>query len=105
MSAHPWLHTHLDSLLGGSRQDELSSSPIALIYNQATGLGTYRDKTAYTTVNTAFKPLDVYTLSALYHGHDLAARIVDVVPEEELRLPFEVTVQGNEKAEKLLKEA
>jgi hypothetical protein len=67
-------------------------------------MGTGRDKSVYTQYNPSFQPLDVFTLSALYHGHDLAARVVEVVPDEELRLEFCVEIPGNEKAEKLVKE-
>lgn len=105
MSTDPHLVTRFDQLLlSGARRDSLSSTVGSGWVNQATGMGTARDKTIYTTYSTTFSPLDVYVLSALYHGHDLAARIVDVIPEEALRLPFTVTVPGNEKADKLLVE-
>ena len=57
--------------------------------NPVTGLGTARDKTTY---NTFLGPryLSDLELANLYHGSDLAARMVDVVPDEMLREGFEI---------------
>jgi len=57
--------------------------------NRATGYGTTRDKTTYTEFR-GYQPIDLITLSNLYHGYDMAQRVVDVVPGEEFRLPFVV---------------
>jgi phage-related protein (TIGR01555 family) len=84
-SARPWLQTRLDSLLNTTGQE-------VGFYNSATGMGTSRDKTSYTTYGT-YQTLDTQTLAGLYHGHDLSARVVDVIPDEELRLPFRVEVE------------
>ncbi len=59
--------------------------------NNLTGYGTSRDKTIYTYFS-GFQPTDLGTLSNLYHGCDLAARVVDVIADEEFRLPFRITV-------------
>lgn len=100
----PNLTTHLDCLLGARnpRFDALSDVTGTGFYNKITGLGTARDKTEYTQFSTIFRPLDTQTLAALYHGHDLSARIVDVVPDEGLRLPYHVEVEGDSKAEALI---
>lgn len=55
--------------------------------NAITGFGTDRDKTSYGYV-TRNRFLSDEELSALYHGDDLAARMVDLVPEEMLRDGF-----------------
>jgi len=52
--------------------------------NGYTGFGTTRDKTTYTNIAGMFDLTD-QALDYLYHGDDLAARIVDTVPEEMLR--------------------
>lgn len=62
--------------------------------NEATGYGTARDKTTYTTFK-GYQPIDLVTLSNLYHGHAMSARVVDIVPEEEFRLPFVVYTTDN----------
>lgn len=59
--------------------------------NNATGYGTSRDKTTYTQFR-GYQPIDLITLSNLYHGYDMAARVCNIVPDEEFRLPFEVFV-------------
>jgi uncharacterized protein len=59
--------------------------------NPVTGFGTSRDKTTY----NRFAPtslMNVEELSAIYHGEDLAARIIDIVPDEMLREGFSVDV-------------
>jgi len=65
--------------------------PIGGWQNPVTGFGTSSDKTAY----NRFAPtalMNVEELSAIYHGEDLAARIIDIVPEEMLREGFSVDV-------------
>jgi phage-related protein (TIGR01555 family) len=57
--------------------------------NSQTGLGTTRDKTYYNVFSPARTLMDG-ELSALYHGDDLAARMVDVVPDEMLREGFQL---------------
>jgi phage-related protein (TIGR01555 family) len=64
--------------------------------NDVTGQGTSRDKTAY----NYFSPGRVLTdgeISGLYHDNDVAARMVDIVPDEMLREGFTVDV-GDAKA-------
>ena len=57
--------------------------------NTVTGFGTERDKTVYTTY--AGSPvLTDQQLSNIYHGDDLAARMVDIVPDELMREGFNV---------------
>ena len=59
--------------------------------NEVTGQGTTRDKTAYTAFSLPLRLTDV-ELANLYHGDDLAARMVDIVPDEMLREGFKVDV-------------
>jgi phage-related protein (TIGR01555 family) len=59
--------------------------------NDVTGFGTGDDKTTYTRFLGA-QLLSQQELSNLYHGDDLAARMVDVVPDEMLREGFAVDV-------------
>jgi hypothetical protein len=59
--------------------------------NDVTGFGTARDKTTY-TVFGGYQILQPQQASSLYHGDDLAARIVDIVPDEMLREGFDVDV-------------
>lgn len=61
--------------------------------NELTGFGTALDKTTYGSYRS-FGRLDDITLSALYHENDVAARMVDVVPEEMLREGFDLEL-GN----------
>jgi uncharacterized protein len=62
--------------------------------NNVTGFGTGRDKTSYTAfLGPSF--LGDEELSNLYHGDDLAARMVDIVPDEMLREGFHVEL-GND---------
>jgi phage-related protein (TIGR01555 family) len=63
--------------------------------NPLTGFGTLRDKTTY----SEFLPLRALSdqqLSSLYHGDDMAARMVDVVPQEMLREGFVVETQDQD---------
>lgn len=55
--------------------------------NEVTGFGTERDKSTYGKV-VAQGSLSDPTISALYHGDDMAARMVDIVPDEMLREGF-----------------
>jgi phage-related protein (TIGR01555 family) len=64
--------------------------------NPLTGLGTDRDKTAYSQFIGDRLLMDG-ELSAIYHGSDLAGRMVDIVPDEMLREGFTVDV-GDPKA-------
>jgi len=61
--------------------------------NPVTGFGTTRDKTTYGLILPS-RLLTDEELSALYHHDDMAARMVDVVPQEMMREPFDVEV-GN----------
>lgn len=55
--------------------------------NLATGFGSSRDKSTYGQVLQS-RLLTDQQLSALYHSDDMAARMVDIVPQEMLREPF-----------------
>lgn len=57
--------------------------------NDVTGFGTTRDKTTYGYV-LPNRILTDEELSALYHHDDMAARMVDVVPQEMLREGFQI---------------
>lgn len=57
--------------------------------NDITGFGTSRDKTTYTCFG-GYTILQPQQAANLYHGDDLAARMVDIVPDEMLREGFEV---------------
>lgn len=89
--------THLDSILDGN--------PTTLAPNQwanaLTGYGTNRDKTTYGFFS-GYQPTDLLTLSSLFHGSDLAARVVEAQPEEELRRDFCVKT-GDDKVDVELK--
>lgn len=70
--------------------------------NEVTGFGTARDKTSY----SSFLPprlLRDQELAALYCGSDIAARMVDIYPQEMLREPFEVSV-GDPRTDALVAE-
>lgn len=58
-------------------------------YNGVTGFGTSRDKTTYGTA-VAAPPLTVQELEALYNHNDMAARIVDIVPDDVYSMGFSV---------------
>jgi len=57
--------------------------------NEFTGFSTWRDKTTYGKFAPSGRLSDS-ELSALYHGDDIAARIVDAIPQEMLREGFDV---------------
>ncbi len=82
----------IDTLKGATREQwsKLASGVTERLdtwQNQVTGFGTSVDKTTYSQfVGTL--PLADQQLSNLYHGDDLAARMVDVVPDEMLREGF-----------------
>lgn len=57
--------------------------------NNITGFGTDRDKTTYGTI-LPNRILSDQEVSALYHGDDMAARMVDVVPQEMFREGFTI---------------
>lgn len=59
--------------------------------NLVTALGTSRDKMSYNRFVRS-RPLDIDTLDALYSENDVAARVCDVVPEEELRQGYKINV-------------
>ncbi len=62
-----------------------------------TGLGGLRDKTRSARV-AGFVPLTLYELDALYHGDDLAAKIVSALPEEAMRLGWETDSEELDRA-------
>ncbi len=74
--------------LGRAGVDKLSAS-FDSWENNVTGFGTGDDKTTYTRFMGVML-LSQQELSNLYHGDDLAARMVDVVPDEMLREGFTV---------------
>lgn len=57
--------------------------------NDVTGFGTTRDKTTYTAFG-GVAYLSDQQVANLYDGDDIAARMVDIVPDEMLREGFEV---------------
>jgi hypothetical protein len=63
-----------------------------------TGLGTNRDK-VHTSRVAQQALLDPETLEALYHDNDIAARIVETIPQEALRQGFRIVVPPDEDAE------
>lgn len=62
--------------------------------NDVTGFGTDRDKTTYGRF-VAHQYLDDVQKSDLYHFDDMAARMVDVVPDELYREGFSLVAEGN----------
>jgi|GEM_PF-727292 len=70
--------------------------------NEVTGFGTARDKTTYGYV-LPNRMLEDVELSALYHADDMAARMVDVVPQEMLREPFSIET-GDPKLDEVIQE-
>jgi phage-related protein (TIGR01555 family) len=63
--------------------------------NPVTGFGTLRDKTIY----SLFQPsaiLGDITLEQLYHNDDLAARMIDTVPEEMLRKGYSLDIEDSQ---------
>jgi uncharacterized protein len=71
--------------------------------NIVTGAGTERDKTTANTFSWDMR-LNDQTLEALYHNDDLAARVVDILPEHMLRPGYILTLPGNEQAAADLRE-
>lgn len=63
--------------------------------NSITGLGTSRDK-SIASVFEASDQLTPEALDTLYSQNDTAARICDVVPEEELRQGFELIIHADD---------
>lgn len=61
----------------------------SVLQNQVTGFGTSADKTSYTVVHW-YRKLADQELSNLYHGDDTAAKLIDLLPQEMLREPFQV---------------
>jgi phage-related protein (TIGR01555 family) len=59
------------------------------IVNVVTGFGTSMDKSTYAQI-LPDRDLTDWELSALYHSQSMAARVVDIVPQEMLREPFSV---------------
>lgn len=68
--------------------------------NDVTGFGTDRDKTTYTAFG-GVQFLADQQLSNLYHGDDLAQRMVDIVPDEMLREGFVADIGDAKKNEEL----
>lgn len=70
--------------------------------NSVTGFGTDRDKTTYGYV-VGPRWLTDTELSNLYHDDDMAARMVDIVPDEMFREPFVIGL-GDPDADRLIDE-
>jgi hypothetical protein len=64
--------------------------------NQVTGLGTARDKMKYARFERN-RRLTCEELDSLYSDDDMAARVCDVVPDEELRQGYTVVVDPTDK--------
>jgi uncharacterized protein len=69
--------------------DEHGTTRLDSWFNNVTGLGTDRDKSTFNAYGGS-RVLYEDELSALYHGDDLAARMVDLPPDEMLREGFSV---------------
>lgn len=70
--------------------------------DETTGFGTRRDKTTYGSF-FANRVLSAEELSDLYHHSDMPRRVVDLLPTEALREPFEVDC-GDEALNELVEE-
>ena len=64
-------------------------------FNNVTGLGTARDKAQFTRF-TRNRRLTIEELDALYSDDDMAARVTEVVPDEELRQGFNIVIDPTE---------
>lgn len=89
--------TLIETLKGATKEQwsKLASGAIQRFdswQNQVTGFGTSIDKTTYSQFVGA-RPFSDQELSNLYHGDDLAARMVDVVPDEMLREGFSLDLE------------
>lgn len=73
-----------EAVMGGHGQVRLDGWE-----NEITGQGTSRDKTTFNAFNPG-RVLAEDELSALYHGNDVAQRMVDIVPDEMLREGFDI---------------
>jgi len=73
-------------------------------FNAVTGLGTSRDKMQFNRF-ARNRRLTYEELDALYSDDDMASRICDVVPEEELRQGFDVIVDSDDQDEDSLQSA
>jgi len=80
------LRTHFDSLLTASSYGGWK--------NSITGYGSLTDKTAAMSFDRR-PALDTEVLSALYHGHDMSARVIEAQAEEEFRAEYQVKVDGD----------
>jgi phage-related protein (TIGR01555 family) len=68
--------------------------------NQLTGFGTSRSRTAAAYFQADGR-LDDESISAMYHHDDMAAKIVNIVPEEMLRLGFILDSEDKQAAERV----
>lgn len=82
-SAGAWLGYHAAEAFSTARFDGWE--------NQLTGFGTNRDKTTYSQFLYSTLLSD-NTIEGLYHGDDLAARMIDIVPEEMLRKGYSLCI-------------
>lgn len=69
--------------------------------NPFTGFGTSRDKLSHTIFAPSLRLSDP-ELSALYHGDDMARKIVEIVPREMLRQGYRVTGPGSDQIQTTL---
>ena len=72
---------------------ELGSARYDAWQNQITGYGTARDKTTAQDFVWDLR-LNDGLLEALYHGDDMCARAVDLLPTDALRQGFDLTIPG-----------
>ena len=63
--------------------------------NRVTGMGTFRDKSAYTRMQRN-RELTGEELDALYSDDAMASRVCDVVPDEELRQGYTIVIDPTE---------
>lgn len=75
--------------------DRLAQMRMDAWYNGVTGFGTARDKTTYGQVVANAYLTDV-ELASLYHHSDMAARMVDIVPDQVFRKGFEIRTEDTE---------
>jgi uncharacterized protein len=68
--------------------------------NSITGYGTTYDKTMYGTPSSTI-PYDQVTLSNMYDGDDICARIIDTIPDECLRKAYSLQIDEKPLEDKL----
>jgi phage-related protein (TIGR01555 family) len=102
MAEESRLDTQFQGFEAGTQMAGRAGAPGVGWCNPVTGMGTTRDKTA-AGVYQGYTPVDLITLSNLYHGDDLSARIIDIPGDEMLRRPYRVTVKDEDDATEFLR--